>query len=109
MKKFRISRGHPKGVGIGGVIGEIDRDEYERGAPGFAALVVRKDTGYPGGGYFYDADLPIGLRRTKNGSLSPKLTEIEKRHVAAQQERIWNYYAPVGDLTRNAFSLGSLS
>jgi hypothetical protein len=50
MRKFRISRGAPGGKGIAGVIAEIDGREAQKGAPGFAAIVVRKDTGFPGGG-----------------------------------------------------------
>lgn len=93
MKKFKISRGHPAGVGIVGVISEIDRFEYERGAPGFAALVVRKDTGYPGGGYFCYDDLPAGLKRPNGQSTNPRLSEAEKRYVVKQRERIWKYYS----------------
>ena len=50
MRKFRLSRGAPGGNGVVGVLGEVDRREAQKGAPGFAAIVVRKDTGYPGGG-----------------------------------------------------------
>jgi hypothetical protein len=93
MKKFKISRGHPAGVGIVGVISEIDRFEYERGAPGFAALVVRKDTGYPGGGYFCYDDLPVSLRRHNSQSANPRLSDAEKKYVRGQRERIWKYYS----------------
>jgi len=93
MKKFKISRGHPAGVGIVGVISEIDRFEYERGAPGFAALVVRKDTGYPGGGYFCYDDLPVSLRRHNSQSANPRLSDSEKKYVRGQRERIWKYYS----------------
>ena len=92
MKKFKISRGHPSGAGIVGVISEVDRFEYERGAPGFAALVVRKDTGYPGGGYFCGDDLPDGLRRPRSRSANPRLSVAEKRYVRRQQDGIWEYY-----------------
>jgi hypothetical protein len=103
MKKFRISRGHPKGFGIGGVIEEIDRFEYKQGAPGFAALVVRRDTGYPGGGYFSDDELPTALRRTKKQSLYPKLSEKEKEHIRKQQEKIWSFYTDVLPKKTNPF------
>jgi hypothetical protein len=93
MQKFKISRGHPAGVGIVGVISAIDRAESERGAPGFAALVVRKDTGYPGGGYFCYDDLPPGLRRPNSQSARPRLSEAEKRFIRAQREKIWRYYS----------------
>lgn len=93
MKRFGVSRGHPAGAGIVGVISAIDRVELERGAPGFAALVVRKDTGYPGGGYFCYDDIPPGLRRTRGGGANPRLSEAEKRFIARQREKIWRYYS----------------
>jgi hypothetical protein len=93
MKKFKISRGHPSGVGIVGVISAIDRAESERGAPGFAALVVRKDTGYPGGGYFCYDDLPPGLRRPSGQSAKPRLSDAEKKFIGEQREKIWGYYS----------------
>jgi hypothetical protein len=92
MKKFRISRGHPRGSGIAGVIGKISGYENERGAPGFGAIVVRKDTGYPGGGYFCYDDLPGGLRRARSQSANPKLSRAEKEYIDAERETIWNYY-----------------
>ena len=92
MKKFRISRGHPRGCGIAGVIGEIGRYEHERGAPGFGAIVVRKDTGYPGGGYFCYGDLPRGLRRARSQGANPRLSAAEKKHIDVERETIWNYY-----------------
>ncbi len=100
MKKFKIPRGHPAGAGIVGVIGEVDRFEYERGAPGFAALVVRKDTGYPGGGYFCYDDLPPGLRRPRNQSANPRLSHAEKKHIQEQQKRIWKYYEPMPEIDK---------
>ncbi len=92
MKKFRISRGHPRGFGIAGVIGEIGRHEHERGAPGFGAIVVRKDTGYPGGGYFCYDNLPRGLRRGRDKGANPRLSGAEKEYIDAERETIWNYY-----------------
>ncbi len=92
MKKFGISRGHPSGTGIAGVIGEIGRYENERGAPGFGAIVVRKDTGYPGGGYFCYDDLPGRLRRARSQSANPRLSQAEKKYIDAERMTIWNYY-----------------
>jgi hypothetical protein len=92
MKKFRISRGAPRGRGIVGVIGEIDRHEARRNAPGFAALVVRKDTGYPGGGFFCWDGVPDALRRSKGEGLNPGMSEAEKRYVRGLQEGIWSFY-----------------
>jgi len=92
MRKFRISRGAPGGKGIVGVIGEIDRHEARKGAPGFAAMVVRKDTGFPGGGFFTWEGLPSGLRRPKREGSNPRLSDAERRFIKNQQEEIWSYY-----------------
>jgi hypothetical protein len=92
MGKFRISRGAPRGKGIVGVMGEIDRYEAQRRAPGFAALVVRKDTGYPGGGFFCWDGIPPSLRRPKREGLNPRLSDAEKEYVRKLQEGIWRFY-----------------
>lgn len=92
MRRFKISRG--KALSL--LIGAVDRREYESGAPGFAAIVVRKDTGYPGGGYFCDDGLPRGLRRPQARSTDPRLTPAEKSHLRKQQETVWDYYEPKG-------------
>src|SRR5438477_4414715 len=81
MKKFRLSRGAPGGKGVVGVLGEVDRREAEKGAPGFAAIVVRKDTGHPGGGFFCWDAVPSALRRPKREGSNPWLSDAEKRYV----------------------------
>jgi len=88
MNRFHLSRGRR----ISAAIDEVDRAEHLKGAPGFAAIVVRKDTGYPGGGYFCDDDLPASLRRPASRSTDPRLSAEEKGHVRGQQRRIWEYY-----------------
>ena len=45
MRLLKVSRGRP----LSNLIGELDEAEYSKGAPGFAAIIVRKDTGFPGG------------------------------------------------------------
>ncbi len=92
MRRFRISRGAPGGKGIVGVISEIDRYEAQRKAPGFAAIVVRKDTGYPGGGFFCWDDISAALRRPKNEGSNPRLSDAEKEYVRRLQEEIWSFY-----------------
>lgn len=88
MKRFSLSRGRV----LSELIGLVDRKEYESGAPGFAAIIVRKDTGYPGGGYFCDRDLTPRLRRPRGRSADPRLSGGERAHIRAQQEKIWAYY-----------------
>ncbi len=89
MSKFRLSRGRA----LSAMIGKVDKIEYEEGAPGFAAIIVRKDTAYPGGGYFCDDDLPPRLRRPRSRSNDPRLSAKERRYVRKQQRRIWAHYA----------------
>jgi hypothetical protein len=92
MRKFHLSRGAPGGRGVVGVISDVDRREAKKGAPGFAAIVVRKDTGYPGGGFFCWEGVPSALRRPGRSGSNPKLSEAEKRYVRKLQEEIWTYY-----------------
>ena len=91
MSKFGLGRGD-SGPSVVGALSEIDKREYMEGAPGFAAIVVRKDTGYPGGGFFCWEDLPLELRRPREKCQDPRLSEDEKAYVRAQQEKIWAYY-----------------
>lgn len=88
MKKYHLSRGRA----LIQAIGEIDVEEYERGEPGFAAIIVRRDTGFPGGGYFCDDDLPPGLKRNNRSRTDPRLSPAEKDYVLGQQKRIWAHY-----------------
>src|SRR5574340_1530004 len=59
MKILGVSRGRP----LFEAIVEVGKAESAKGAPGFAAIIVRRDTGFPGGGFFCDDDLPASLRR----------------------------------------------
>lgn len=88
MKKYRLSRGRK----LSRSIGEIDKAECDEGRPGFAAIVVRKDTGFPGGGYFCDNNLPPTLRRPRSRASDPRLSLAEVRHLKRQQRKIWTYY-----------------
>ena len=89
MRILGISRGRP----LFEAISAVDRDEYRRGAPGFAAIIVRKDTGLPGGGFFCDDSLPPSLRRPYSRANDPKLSAGEMNYVKEEQKRIWDYYS----------------
>ena len=91
MGRFGLSRGE-SGKTVVGILGEVDRAELASGAPGFAAIVVRKDTGYPGGGFFCWDDIPPEIRRPPEKCNDPKLSHAEKTYIRKQQERIWAYY-----------------
>ena len=89
MKLLGISRGRP----LFDAIVEVDKAEYARGAPGFAAIIVRKDTGFPGGGFFCDDGLPATLRRPFSRANDPKLSASEMNYVKEAQKRTWDYYS----------------
>jgi len=89
MRILGISRGRP----LFEAISAVDRDEYRRGAPGFAAIIVRKDTGFPGGGFFCDDSLPPSLRRPFSRANDPRLSAAEINYVKEEQKKIWDYYS----------------
>jgi arsenate reductase len=89
MRLMGISRGRP----LFEAIVEVDKAEYARGAPGFAAIIVRRDTGFPGGGFFCDDDLPPSLRRPFSRANDPKLSAAEMNYVKESQQKIWAYYS----------------
>ena len=92
MKKFGLTRGRGS-RGVVNVIGEIDDYEARRGGPGFGAIVVRKDTRFPGGGFFcYGSDLPPSLRRASGRGANPRLSKAEKEYVLNVQKAIWRHY-----------------
>ena len=89
MKLLGVSRGRP----LFDAIVEVDKAEYARGAPGFAAIIVRKDTGFPGGGFFCDDDLPPSLRRPYSRASESNLSAAEMNYVKEAQRKIWDYYS----------------
>jgi hypothetical protein len=89
MRIMGVSRGRP----LWESIVEVDKAEYAKGAPGFAAIIVRKDTGYPGGGFFCDDGLPLSLRRPYEKASDPRLTAAEMNYVKEAQRKIWEYYS----------------
>ncbi len=89
MKLLGISRGRP----LFDAIVQVDRAESARGAPGFAAIIVRKDTGFPGGGFFCDDDLPPSVRRPYSRASDSNLSASEMNYVKEAQRKIWDYYA----------------
>lgn len=92
MKHYGLSRG----LALSKAISEVDLAEQNEGAPGFAAIVVRKDTGMPGGGFFVGPGLPAGIARSRLRSTDPKLTTREANYVRRQQEAIWEFYTKQG-------------
>jgi hypothetical protein len=90
--KLMRNHGLSRGRALSQAIGDVDRLEYAKGAPGFAAIVVRKDTGFPGGGFFCDDDLPSSLRRPRARSSDPRLSAEEMSYINKARRTIWAYY-----------------
>ena len=88
LRTLGISRGRR----LFEAIVEVDRAEHAKGAPGFAAIIVRKDTGYPGGGFFCGDDLPPEVRRPYSRAADPKLSAAELNYVKEAQRKVWGYY-----------------
>ena len=91
MKRFGLTRGG-QGRSVVSVLGEIDEAESMAGRPGFAAIVVRGDTGYPGGGFFCWQGVPVHLRVPRERANDPRLSPDQIRYVKEQQEAVWTYY-----------------
>jgi hypothetical protein len=91
MNRFGLSRGST-GETVLGVLDAVDKAESLVGAPGFAAIVVRRDTGFPGGGFFCWEGIPESLRRPKERSTDPRLSQPEKDYIVKLQEKVWSYY-----------------
>jgi hypothetical protein len=105
MKILGISRGRP----LFDAIVEVDKAEYARGAPGFAAIIVRKDTGFPGGGFFCDDSLPGSLRRPFERASNPRLSASEMNYVKEAQRKIWDYYSGNSSKESRISNRGTLS
>lgn len=91
MQLFGFTRGGSE-ESVVSALSALDERERGEGAPGFAAIVVRKDTGFPGGGFFCWKDVPPSLRRPEGEAANPKLTRREREYVKGLQEEIWSYY-----------------
>lgn len=93
MTRFGLTRGDSGGKTVLGILSEVDKEQSRKGEPAFAAIVVRKDTGYPGGGFFCWDDVPVELRRPAGKCQDPKLSHAEKVYIRKLQQEIWDYYA----------------
>ena len=89
MEIMGVSRGKP----LFDAIVAVDRAEHTGGAPGFAPIIVRKDTGFPGGGFFCDDELPPSLRRPYSRASDPVLSAAEMNYVKGAQKRVWDHYS----------------
>lgn len=91
MERFGLTRGRGE-RGVVRVLGEIQAVQAAANAPGLAPIVARKDTGYPGGGFFCWRGVPASIRRPRSRGTDPRLSEAEKRYVSRLRERVWRFY-----------------
>ena len=89
MERHGLSRGRA----LSSAIGQVDIAESKAGAPGFAAIIVRKDTRFPGGGFFVGPDVPKALARSPKRGPDPKLSRDEENYVRREQKTIWEFYS----------------
>lgn len=88
MRKCRIPRGQPthNGKAIGDVVGRIREWTWENRGIYLSAIVVHKDTGYPGGGFFGLSGIPSKFARDEAGWSDRKLTTAEKSFLSKRQQ-----------------------
>lgn len=91
MRLYGLTRGGSE-ASVVSALSELDEAEARAGAPGFAAIVVRSDTGFPGGGFFCWKGIPAAIRRPESRANDPRLSTAEKDYVKGLQERIWSFY-----------------
>jgi hypothetical protein len=80
MRKCHVPRGQPvrNGKAIGDVVGVISEWTWERWGVYLSAIVVHKNTSYPGGGFFGLPGIPAKLARDEAGWTDQRLTADEK-------------------------------
>jgi hypothetical protein len=90
MRKCRIPRGQPthNGKAIGDVVGRISEWTWETSGIYLSAIVVHKDTGYPGGGFFGLSGIPAKFARDEAGWGDRRLTPGEKSFLSKRQQEV---------------------
>lgn len=97
MKRYKIPRGTPNGLGIGWLIGYVSEYESEHGRPLLSSIVVRSrpqgplyPRGLPGPG-FLRIDSITGIKKRSALNTRP-LTVAEKQFILRCQKAVWNYW-----------------
>jgi len=76
---------------IGRLIAEVCAHEVEHGRPMLGSVVVRKDTGMPGDGYFKGA--------CRLGQFDPDGQKDKRAFWAEELERVYHHWSPGSKLT----------
>lgn len=79
-----MPRGQPirNGKAIGEVVGQISEWTWEEWRIYLSAIVVLKNTGFPGGGFFGLSEIPPEFARDEADWINAKLTQNEKVFVS---------------------------
>ena len=97
MRRYKIPRGTPNGLGIGWLIGYVSEYESEHGRPLLSSIVVssgRRDKLYPKGfpsPGFLRIDSISGIKKRKAGD-NRVLSPNEKLFISQCQMVAWNYW-----------------
>jgi hypothetical protein len=93
MDEFCLARGgHPSAKNrVGDVVGDISNFEHSNGRPLISSVVVHKNNGYPGSGFFGLDGIPEQLRRTEKSFKNP-LSLDDKKFVQEEQKRVWDWW-----------------
>lgn len=91
MRECHIPRGQPahNGKAIGDVVGRISEWSRENWRIYLSAIVVHKNTGYPGGGFFGLPGIPAKFARDEAGWTDQRLTADEKAFLCKRQQEVF--------------------
>jgi hypothetical protein len=91
MRKCHVPRGQPvrNGKAIGDVVGLISEWTWERWGVYLSAIVVHKNSAYPGGGFFGLPGIPAKLARDEAGWADQRLTADEKIFLRSSQREVF--------------------
>jgi hypothetical protein len=93
MRACGIPRGQAvdNGKAIGNIVGVISEWTFERWGVYLSSIVVHKDTGYPGGGFFGLPGMPSRFRRDSSRWTDQALSADEKAFIDKRQEDVFKW------------------
>lgn len=98
MRRYKIPRGTPNGLGIGWLIGYVSEYESEHGRPLLSAIVIRSGSqrkhypkGLPSPG-FLRIDSISGIKK-RSATNTRAFTQTEKKFIFQCQQDVWKYWS----------------
>lgn len=91
MRVCHVPRGQliHNGKAVGDVVGEISEWTWDTWGIYLSAIVVRKNTAYPGGGFFGLKGIPTTFARGEEGWSDRRLTADEKGFLRKRQQEVF--------------------